>query len=365
MLKELAIIVGTIIGAGILSLPYVVHKAGYFVGFFWLIFSYFIILTIHLMLGEICLRTSEIHQIPGYIKKYLGERAYIFSFFINIISLYGTIIAYLLIQTEAFSLIFGVSQEIVAILISIFILLILYFGLYFMEDVEVAFNFLNFSIILGTSLFIITTNSLKFQNIFYINPKYFFYPLGSSIFSFIGINAIPLVRKALLNRENILKKVVFLGTTIPLFLYILFVTSFVLFLEKVPEKAIFALGPLGFVLSILFVFPPFIALSFAIKDIYQYDLKINKKISIFLSVSIPLIVFLMIYNIKEIFIKVVSIFGTFFLLAMCPLFILTYFKAKRKYDRKPEYELKIHPIIFALIYVFIFIASIFEIILLI
>ena len=64
---------GTIIGAGILGLPYVFSKSGFFIGAFWLIFLGFVMLFVNLCLGEVSLRTKKIHQLPGYAEKYLGK----------------------------------------------------------------------------------------------------------------------------------------------------------------------------------------------------------------------------------------------------------------------------------------------------
>jgi len=57
---------GTIIGAGILGLPYVFAKAGFVIGLFWLIFLGLTLIFVKLCLGEIILRTKQTHQLPGY-----------------------------------------------------------------------------------------------------------------------------------------------------------------------------------------------------------------------------------------------------------------------------------------------------------
>ena len=49
---------GTVIGAGILGLPYVFSKSGFYVGLFWLLFLGSIIILCKLYLGEVILRTK-------------------------------------------------------------------------------------------------------------------------------------------------------------------------------------------------------------------------------------------------------------------------------------------------------------------
>lgn len=64
---------GTVIGAGILGLPYVFAKSGFLFGLFWLLVLGIITLYTFLCLGEISLRTKADHQLPGLAGKYLGK----------------------------------------------------------------------------------------------------------------------------------------------------------------------------------------------------------------------------------------------------------------------------------------------------
>ena len=85
---------GTIIGAGILGLPYVFSQSGYLMGLFWLLFLGGVVLYVFLCLGEVALRTRVDHQLPGYAKKYLGkwgERIMIFAFLFGV---YSALLAY-------------------------------------------------------------------------------------------------------------------------------------------------------------------------------------------------------------------------------------------------------------------------------
>ena len=57
---------GTIIGAGILGLPYVFAQSGIFIGIFWLILIGLIVMYVCLCLGEVSLRTKGKHHLVGY-----------------------------------------------------------------------------------------------------------------------------------------------------------------------------------------------------------------------------------------------------------------------------------------------------------
>src|SRR3989344_8268642 len=66
-------LVGTTIGAGIFSLPYVFAKAGFFVGLAEFIVLVFIVLLVQQILGEITLRTKGHKRLIGLASDYLGR----------------------------------------------------------------------------------------------------------------------------------------------------------------------------------------------------------------------------------------------------------------------------------------------------
>ncbi|MEM2916630.1 MAG: aromatic amino acid transport family protein [Candidatus Woesearchaeota archaeon] len=72
--EAVATLVGTIIGAGVLGIPYVMAKAGFLTGLLVLLLLGMVILTVNLCIGEVVLRTKGIHQLTGYVGIYLGDR---------------------------------------------------------------------------------------------------------------------------------------------------------------------------------------------------------------------------------------------------------------------------------------------------
>lgn len=72
-IPALATMVGTIIGAGFLGIPYVTGKSGFIPGAIWLIVLSLFMLLVNLYLGEVILRTKTTHQLTGYAKIYAGK----------------------------------------------------------------------------------------------------------------------------------------------------------------------------------------------------------------------------------------------------------------------------------------------------
>ena len=71
--RATALLCGTIIGAGVLGIPYVISKVGFIPGFFIILLIGLAMLMLNLLLGEVILRTPGNHQLPGYAERYLGK----------------------------------------------------------------------------------------------------------------------------------------------------------------------------------------------------------------------------------------------------------------------------------------------------
>ena len=102
---------GTIIGAGILGLPYVFSRSGFMIGLFWLVFLGGIMMYSLLCLGEISLRTKGNHQLPGYAKRYLGRNGEIAMMLLVSFGIYSALTAYLIGEGESLSMLFTGGLE--------------------------------------------------------------------------------------------------------------------------------------------------------------------------------------------------------------------------------------------------------------
>ena len=83
----------------------------------------------------------------------------------------------------------------------------------------------------------------------------------------------------------------------------------------------------------------FIAVAFALTEMYHFDYKIKRKLSSVLACFIPLIVALIIINsnIKNAFFMVLDITGSIGGSLTGILIIMIWWKAKKSGNRKPEY----------------------------
>jgi amino acid permease len=127
--EAIATLVGTIIGAGILGIPYVIAKAGFWTGIFDIVLLGIVVLVIYLYLGEVVLRTEGFHQLPGYAEKYLGKIGKRLMVFSMVFGNYGALIAYIIGVGLALAAIFGGNSLTYSLIFFVIAAIIIFKGL--------------------------------------------------------------------------------------------------------------------------------------------------------------------------------------------------------------------------------------------
>ncbi|OQA43892.1 MAG: Tryptophan/tyrosine permease family protein [Parcubacteria group bacterium ADurb.Bin305] len=360
-LEAVAILVGTIIGAGVFSLPYVAVHSGLNISLRWAVVTGGLVLFIHLAFGEVVLRTNGNYRLPGYANHYLGKPAYRFLLITTFLMFSFSLLIYLLMG----------SQFVHTIIINIFpsahpsealILIILWlFFSFFLVLQEGAASKLNFyfSFILLALFLIIGIlcfskfNWQVFQGINHFADQPWYLPYGVLFYALNGLVAVPeaaaLLKKH--SQEKKLKKVIVLGSLIPLIIYIFFIIAVVgvngVFtspdavsgLLQVLGRPIVLLGAL---LGFLAVATSYLMFAVYIKNSFIYDFKWSPSLSYLVVILGPLLLYLL--NISEL-ISVMSLLGGLLggLEGLVVLFVLN--KAKQKSDFIPNYQMPWNPFI--------------------
>ena len=159
-----------------------------------------------------------------------------------------------------------------------------------------------------------------------------------------------------------MRNVIIIGTSISALIYILF-PLFVVGVtgSATTDGSIIGLSNLlgykmlllGSFFGILAISTSFLAVGLAIKEIYKFDYKKTNMKSSLMACVLPCIlaITIIILNISNSFYKVIDITGTFIYPLTGIMFVLTFWKAKQKGDRKPEYSLKFSKILGSIIIV--------------
>lgn len=93
----MALLVGSIVGVGMFTLPYVTTKAGIITIIIYFIVLGFIQHWLHKLYAEIILSTKKQHRLPGYAEKYLGKHSKKLILVLSMFSGYGALLAYTIV----------------------------------------------------------------------------------------------------------------------------------------------------------------------------------------------------------------------------------------------------------------------------
>ena len=328
--QAVALLVGTTIGAGIFGIPYVVAQSGFFTGLFMIIIVGVSILILNLFIGEICLRTKGLHQLSGYIGHYFKKPGKIIATIAMILGVYGSLLAYIIGEGKVIAAIFNGSELVYSIIFLFIVSIILFFGIKIVGRYE---EFLVFFVLFLIFLIaVIGFGDINIDNLRGFYPNKMFIPYGTVLFAFLGMVAIPEMHEVLQKNKKQLRKAIIIGSLIPIIVYIIFALVVVgvsgISIDQVATTSL--RGNLIFFGNIFAIFTmatSFLALSLAMREMYEHDLKMNRYLSFILTISVPFILFLL--GFKS-FIKTISFTGSMVGGIMGILVILTLWKSKLK-----------------------------------
>lgn len=353
---------GTIIGVGFFSLPYITSKVGFLVMLFYFIILGAVGTLVHLLYGEIALRTKGLHRLPGYAGKYLGRGGKIISLLAAILGGFGALLAYLIVGGQfLFSFLnplFGGSDLIYTLIYFLGGAILIYFGIKSIAQIEFFALILFFMV-----LFFILWRGfplIEIKNLFVFDRAYLFLPYGPVLFSLTALALVPEIKEMLKDNPKNLKSVIPLAIFVSALTYLFFIflilgiTGQSASIEAVAGLKNFLNGDLMalvFFFGVLTTFTSFITLGLTLKKVFWYDLKLPKDLSWFLACFTPFILFFL--GFKN-FITVVSLTGGVMLGLDVILIILVYLRAKTKGDLVPAYEFSFpRPLLYCLILFFI------------
>ena len=301
---SIATIIGTIIGAGIFSLPFVTDKSGLLPFYVLLAVLTAIQCYINKMYAEIVLSTKTEHRIPGYIEIYRGKK---YKKIVSVFSLlggYGSILAYIILGGIFLHGLLGSSlggtEFIYSLIVFAFSSFIVFFGIKAIASVE-----LLMTVFLIAVVGFVTFKSSSFidmSNFALVNWKYALLPYGLVFFAIGGQTAVPEICRLLKDEKRSIKSAIFWGTIIPSAITAIFVTVVVGVTgnQTSPDtlvglSQVFSNGIVTFALifGLISIITSFLTISQAIREVYWWDFEMNKTIAWVLAVFLPLIFFLL------------------------------------------------------------------------
>ncbi len=295
-LENTATLVGTIIGAGVLGLPYTAAKAGFWVTIAYVVGLGLMMLLVNLLLGEVVLKTSGHHQLCGLAEKHLGKIGKYFMALSMTLGIYGALAAYTVGIGQTISNLTMLSPVVGGFLFYGVFLFIIWKNLNVLECAELICEVGKISAVVLIAVLVVSSPSFTTRNLQGVSWNNVLYPFGIVLFAFLGTATIPELHYSLKNNNVLFKKVILLGSLLPIGIYALFV-FLIQGIGGVHTQPIATLtlgivlgipGILvGSVFAILAIFTSAIALGFCLKEMYQYDFQCSKSKSWFLTGAIP------------------------------------------------------------------------------
>ncbi|MEK7159395.1 MAG: aromatic amino acid transport family protein [Patescibacteria group bacterium] len=357
--EAVAVLTGTIIGAGVLGLPFVIAKLGALPGLAMLLVLGLASLILNLMFAEVILRTRYRHQLAGYARKYLGKFAFTLETVSFLVGGFGALTAYLIGEGKVLTALFGGSEMTNALIFFVVTAIILFAGLKILKVFELWMVLALLVVVF--SIFIFGFSSVDLSNYKNIQMNGWLVAYGVILFAYGGAASIVPLREILRGHEQQVKRAVIVATVIPIVVYILFslivvgVTGL-----ATTEVATVGLGEkLGQYMIIfgnLFAFfamgTSFLTIGNTLKEFLHYDLKLSRIVSWVLTLIVPLSIFLFV---ARGFIDTLGVVGGLAFGLSGIILVLMFWRAKKRGDRLPEFHLsKLKIVGGALVLMFLF-----------
>ena len=287
-LLSFGLLAGTIIGAGVFSLPYIFKFSGISLGFVYLVVAAFAYIAIYLMYAEVVEKTPGEHRLVGYSRIYLGIWAAVPAILMTIVEGILVLTIYLILSESFAHLLFRSGSSEVKIVIFWFLSSAgVLLGLKRIAKAELVITLGILGIFAMVFLFGLENLGGISRNDFLPVWGNFLLPFGPILFALSGRAAIPAIVRlggpASTGQGGPVKKSIAWGVAIPALAYFFFAFSVVAISPIVTEDAVtglragipgwasWLLGALG----ILALISSYLTIGYDVDKSLETDLKVS------------------------------------------------------------------------------------------
>lgn len=357
------VILGAIIGAGVLGIPYVVAAVGLTTGLLYVLGLGLIVLVLHLMVCELVLITPEPMQIGGLVGRYVGPSAGRLVGWSMAATGVCAMVAYLLgIGTTADLLFHQVipysSPQLwmgIAWLLMTFVVVRGARVLARLDGVFVTLIFLAIFLLL-----LLSVPHINYTPVLQASWRNFFMPYGVILFAFMGLSSIATAEEIVPRHPRILRKSVLWASSISIVLYLLFAWTMVCVMgAATPAVATHGiglyLGPVAHIFGNLFALTAMLGalctMAYAMRRALEWDLHYRKVIAVACTVGIPIAIIGV--GVRD-FILAMSVAGAVFGSMNAVLICIAYVRAlhsrggARMYHRFGSWSVSLVVLVFAI-----------------
>jgi len=311
VLHGVAIIVGSVIGAGFLGIPAAVSISGVLPGVFLIVLIGLASMVLNYYVGEIVLRTRDDYQMVGLAHKYLGGSGKWLMFVSVFFGMAGALVAYTVAISQILNMMLGLPQWLGALCLTLFMGFFINKGIKGVGGVEGVLSSLK--LLFFVLVIVLLIPGVKVSNLARVSLGDLFTPYGVVLFACLGYSVIPEVEKVTGSNKKRLRKTIFLAMSLIIILYALFAVTFVgnygvNVAEVATESLPGLLGVIGNTLAVLAMGTAYLVLGLTVRDTYVDDFRLNKRVSLLLAVGVPFVIALVM---NPSFLSVIGLTGAY------------------------------------------------------
>ncbi|MGC8651117.1 MAG: aromatic amino acid transport family protein [Minisyncoccia bacterium] len=358
-LEAIAALVGTIIGAGVFTLPKIAEESGLLPTLLWLGIVLILIIYLHLAYGEIVLRTPKEFRLPGYAGYYLGEPSRKLMLLTTFFTFSFSLLIYLFLGGQflsTFLTLFLPSHILPSGFLVIFLWLLLSLAIFSKQDhasrINLILSFLLLILFVVIAFFAFSRFQSANLDLFNFSYKWsWLIPYGVLFYALNGMVAVPeaisVIKRKRVNQSEV-KGIIITGILISAFCYLLFIISVLgatgssTTLEAIGGLKILlgnGIVIIGAILGLLAVITSYLIFAIYIKNSFIHDFHWSPFISNFVVVLGPLVLyFAHMMNI----VKLISFMGGMLGGFEGSIVLFTLYRAKKKSDLAPSYEVPLN-----------------------
>lgn len=338
-LRAIGMMVGGVVGVGVFGLPYAFAQSGFSIAFLELLIIASLMLIVQFMHAELALQTEGTHRLAGFVEIYLGKKWGMLSILAICASVWGALLAYMIIGGKFLFLIlspiFGGTVTVYSYIVAIIAAYLIYRGLQFASKIEV---FVIFALLfLFLFIIVLSIPSIRLDNLVGIDPTKWFLPYGIILFALSSTGIVSEMKDVLgLQAKKQLGKAIFAGMVIVVLLYTFFAFSVLGVTGIHTTQVVFdGLIPvfgnsfkyIASILGAITVLSIFMMLGIQLQNTLKFDFRFPRVGAWLLTISVPVLLFS--FGVKE-FVDLVGFVGAVFGGFLGILIVLCYMKLKRE-----------------------------------
>ena len=291
------------------------------------------------------MRTEGVYQLTGYTKIYLGPFFQSLQGFVLILSLFGTLLAYMISQGDILSALLGGSSTVWTLVFYLSFSFLVIYGIDVIKRSEFIMIVAIFFIMVVLTVYSAPDVNISFLGAF--DGSSFLLPFGVIMFACAGLVSVPAAWRVLerAGRQDMFRSVLIWGGVIPVIVYLVFALLVVgVTGPETSEVATVSLGEvigphmiiIGNVFAFFAVATSFLTIALSQQDIFHRDYRISRPISSALVITVPLVLFAL--EFRD-FISIISFVGSLMVGVNGLLAVWLFWKARENGKLKPNFTI--------------------------